>query len=462
MTALNSNIIYNNTDPSASDTQASGVGPSTAVSVMIQTSAGSNVATASPTTGFSVGDLMFIDDSSFTGRRFNTIAAITSGSITFDENWDDDSFGSSAWVGGIRQGSDFATDPIITDAPDNSVIEIQYTGSDYNLSAAFQPQLGSVEGGPVSFIGTGSDLPRIVGPTSNSSTARLLEGCYAFKNLKFVQNKQSGSGVSLMSPFQNNVRLFFDNCSFLNQQPQAGGYLFSDGRNATHEGLFFNCTFDGNNKMVGGYRRNGGTGSFACHAMINCHFRNINGIAIELGDSRSCVVRDNVITNSIDGIVMNSDSTHQNTLDSNIFYNISNNGVTFNNDNNLIGSIIESNVFCTIGGDAIHAASDYSAIQKLAKMSHNAFHSVTGSTHHNLTAGSQDITLTGDPFEDAAGGLFNINDTAGAGAELRAFNHSLNGGPTNVYPFRHMVSDSFGSGGGTPTSWTVHPLRGSK
>ena len=110
MTALNSNIIYNNMTVSQRHT-AGGVGPNTAVSVMIQTSAGGKIATASPTTGFGVGDLMY-DDSSFTGRQFSTIAAITSGSITFDENWDDSSMGSSAWVGGTGQGSDFATDPM--------------------------------------------------------------------------------------------------------------------------------------------------------------------------------------------------------------------------------------------------------------------------------------------------------------------------------------------------------------
>ena len=41
-------------------------------------------------------------------------------------------------------------------------------------------------------------------------------------------------------------------------------------------------------------------------------------------------------------------------------------------------SIIESNIFSVMGGDAFHAASDYTAIQKMSRMSHNA-HSVTGS-----------------------------------------------------------------------------------
>ena len=342
MTALNSNIIYNNTDPSASDTQASGVGPSTAVSVMIQTSAGSKIATASPTTGFSVGDLMYIDDSSFTGRRFNTIAAITSGSITFDENWDDSSMGSSAWVGGIRQGSDFATDPIRLDAPDNSVIEIQYTGTDYSLSTAWSPNCGSQTGGPVTWLGTGSEKPRIVGDAGNNSVARILDGFYLFKDLKFVQNKQSGSGVDCFVLFSNGVKFIADNCHFLNEQGQSGGRLFVDGRNSLHQGIFFNCTFDGNNLMTSGYLRSGGTGNWTCQALINCHFRNFTGAAISIGDSRSIVVRSNVISNAVSGIVLDADTNHQNVIESNVLYNISGNGITFNNDDQFIASIIRA------------------------------------------------------------------------------------------------------------------------
>ena len=100
MTVLNNPIVFNNS--TGSDTGSSGCGPATAVPVMVQTSAGSNTATASPTTGYSAGDVMYIPDSSFTGRKFNVIASVGSGSLTFDYSWDDSSFGTSGYVGGKR------------------------------------------------------------------------------------------------------------------------------------------------------------------------------------------------------------------------------------------------------------------------------------------------------------------------------------------------------------------------
>ena len=98
MTALSGPITFNSS--TGSDSTSSGCGPSSAVSVMVQTSAGSNTATASPTTGYSVGDIMYVP--SFTGRQYNVIASITSGSLTFDQNWEDSSMGASAYVGGKR------------------------------------------------------------------------------------------------------------------------------------------------------------------------------------------------------------------------------------------------------------------------------------------------------------------------------------------------------------------------
>lgn len=104
MTRPNGNIIFNAS--TGSDTQASGLGPATAVSFTLQTTAGSNVATVSSGsfTSISIGDLMFIPDAAFTGRKFNIISDITpvTNEITFDANWDDTSSSTTGYVGGKR------------------------------------------------------------------------------------------------------------------------------------------------------------------------------------------------------------------------------------------------------------------------------------------------------------------------------------------------------------------------
>jgi len=85
----------------------------------------------------------------------------------------------------------------------------------------------------------------------------------------------------------------------------------------------------------------------------------------------------------------------------------------------------------------------------------NAFYSNTTGEINGAT-GVNSITLTADPFVDAAAGDFNVNADAGGGATLRANNYALNT-DTGVYPFRQYVSDPFGGGGGGGGS-TFHPL----
>ena len=50
---------------------------------------------------------------------------------------------------------------------------------------------------------------------------------------------------------------------------------------------------------------------------------------------------------------------------------------------------------------------------------YNAFYNNTSGTVNGVTAGAHDVTLTGDPFTNVAGGDFSLNNTSGAGAALR-------------------------------------------
>lgn len=70
----------------------------------------------------------------------------------------------------------------------------------------------------------------------------------------------------------------------------------------------------------------------------------------------------------------------------------------------------------------------------------------SGNDSGGLLLNSNFQVLTADPFVDAANGDFNLNDTAGGGAALRAVNFPL--GDTDVYPFNLWVIP--GGGGGPP------------
>lgn len=422
MTALSGPIIFNNS--TGSDSTSSGCGPSVAVTETITTVAASSSATVTSGSGYSVGDLMYIP--SATGRKLNVIATISGTTITFDNVWDDSLTSVSAYIGGKRAGSDLSTDPARTDTPDGATVEIEYTGTDYTNTGGWNPKCGSREN-PVIWKGTGSEAPRLVGPTGNVNFCRLLAGAYIFENLQFIQNKQNGGGVDCFIIFENSTRVHFKQCTFKSEQAQTGGSLFSDGRNSIHMGIFDRCIFDGNNLADRGFARTGGTNGYAPQNLINCTFKDLRTTAIRFGDSRSCVVRNCIIKDCADGIEFDADSVHQNFIEDNIFYNLSGNGITFNNVDNLVASRYEHNIFSEITGHAFTANADYTATQKLSMFDRNAFHNVTGSTHNNLTAGNNDITLTASPFVDAANGDFNLNATNGGGGTLRSTNYTLGG-----------------------------------
>ncbi len=51
---------------------------------------------------------------------------------------------------------------------------------------------------------------------------------------------------------------------------------------------------------------------------------------------------------------------------------------------------------------------------------YNFYWTNTSGALNNITAGAQDVTLTGSPYTNAGSGDFSLNNTAGAGAAVRA------------------------------------------
>lgn len=467
MTALNTPIVFNNS--TGSDTAASGSPStrSTPTTLNLSTLSGTPQASASYSGTLNTGDLVYVP--SMTGRKLNVVQSISGSSITFDNNWDDTTSGVTGYSGGKRAGNDLSNDPTQTDTPDGATVEIEYTGTDYTNTIGWNPNCGSFTN-PVIWKGTGSEAPRLVGPTGNVNFCRLLNGGYLFENLQFIQNKQSGNGVDCFQIFANATYTHFKKCTFKSEQANAGGSLFADGRNAAHVGIFDRCIFDGNNLAQRGYYRSGGGGSAGSQNLINCTFKDLTLVAMNFGDCRYAKATGNIIYDCAAGIDFNADSGWQNFVTNNIFYNISGNAITFNRDQNFMSCQYENNIFSEIGGHAFTGAADYTEHQKLSMFDRNAFHNVTGSTHNNLTAGPNDISLSTSPFVDASNGNFTVNSDT-----LKAVSYSLND-DTKAYPFSQfatpVVDTSLPQEAGTQVlpfgQWAVtkpeaqlHPLRSS-
>ena len=86
---------------------------------------------------------------------------------------------------------------------------------------------------------------------------------------------------------------------------------------------------------------------------------------------------------------------------------------------------------------------------------YNATYSASGAAVSGLTAGSHSVTLSGDPFTNAASGDFTLNATASAGAAARAV-----GAPASIlgvtgagYPdigvLQHQDAGGGSTGGGS-------------
>jgi len=402
MTALSGPILFNNS--TGNDATSSGCGPSSAVNVMIQTSAGSNTATASWTGTISQGDLMYIPDSSFTGRRFNVIASVGSGSLTFDDNWDDSSFGTSGYVGGKRATFDNADSRRIFE-DDNAGDWTIETETDQSLTSTITLKGNSV----ATSLNTveGSEYTKTITQTANApifTSTGYPSGYWHFRNLK-LQNTNA-------------------------TKTNAHGYAQTG--STTYTPTFTRCVFgDATNTLKYGFTRTGGWASFNIN---KCHLTNCETAIYSLGGSgEESFLIDSVIENSSSGgilwaqagnlymvnsVIANNSgiglnrSSYLTYIKGCFFISNSSHGVLSNADL-IIDSIFDSN-----GGYGISGTPK--------TVIGNAFRN---NTSGDMSSGSDrdPIALTADPFVDAANGDFNLNATAGGGATLRSTNYTLGG-----------------------------------
>ena len=219
----------------------------------------------------------------------------------------------------------------------------------------------------------------------------------------------------------NNAHVFFEDCVFDGLQRLFRSYFYV-------YGTFKNCVIKNivsdiilreayNPRLV--YR--------------NCYFFNNGGWQSEGGED----FIDCVIDSCSKGVQLKED----NIVTGNIIDGITNDAIVHTTTNTADVSIVEDNVLSNISGVALKST----GTEKILDHKRNAFYG-NGSDYSGVTGSGDDITLTEDPYVDAAGGGFNLNDIAGGGAVLRANNYTMSGLTTAVYPFRNKVSDSFGGG----------------
>lgn len=433
MTALNGPILFNSA--SGSDTAASGVGPSTAVS-------GTGASTNNTTTidlsadspdlsGVSAGDLFWVDSSS--GRQFSPIASVNDGAdtVTTDDTFTNTESGRNWGIGGKRAslvGSyrllhDGATG---ADSKAGWIVEMEsgyvetittlgnecYAGGDTTTGPVIiRGEAGAASKPVISFSGTGSgegfvirssyikfvdlELKKITnsGGSAFECTADYVE----FRGVDItsdgndwgegLMNLQSSSPVTI--------------CSFTGVS-STGIYMRSSSWTSPYVSY---CRFEGASTGIDNTGSSNSAGSFIAYNIFDgC------GDGVQLKSARS------------DGIA------NGNVIVGNVFHGCSGDGVQIEStvDSALGAFFILHNIFDGNGGYGINWSGVGVDDEQLASvglvMQANAFRSNTSGKYNpsDLSISLNELVLTADPFVDSANGDFNINNTAGGGAALRA------------------------------------------
>lgn len=441
MTTPNGAIVFNT--GAGSDTLSSGLGPATPVNGSgASTTAASAVVTGINTTGVSPGDLLWVQSSS--GRQFSIIASVDSGTqVTCDDTFANTEASRTWAIGGKRATWDNSDSrKLFQDVKPAMVIETE-TNQSLTSALSYSTQGGNDVGG-VLIRGVSGSHPII----TQSANAPCFQGTsnngrmWSFDNLHFVNSNATKNTNTMAIAYRTDARYLVTKCTFGDQTNSlhtaigttAGGnaeftiidcefkYLslgpYSnsspiDGRDAT----YINCISHNN----GSY----GFNTVAQESLVNCISHSNAGHGFVLlsrqASSQGCSIS-NCISYGNTGDGIRIEAIHGKASVTNCLL-VNNGGYGIQKETRTSFETLTHNYF-----------------------NNNAFYNNTsGEVSSNITAGPDGhITLTADPFTDAAAADFTINSDAGGGSTLRSTAITL--GSTETRPFRWLDTSTGGTG----------------
>lgn len=189
-----------------------------------------------------------------------------------------------------------------------------------------------------------------------------------------------------------------------------------------------------------------------------------DGVGIGIGGSSTATILNNIVSNmsgvSSDGIQMSAPVNNPPIIMGNTVYNSGRHGIAMlgvSTSAHITGNVLVNNA----GYGISLSANSYA----FPAQDGNAFYNNTLGTKNNMTALSQgasnpayapinDIILSGNPFTNAGTGDFSLNNTAGAGADLRdsGLPRAWAGSATTGYPDMGAVTHQ-----DTGTTTVIYP-----
>lgn len=417
MTAPSGPILFNNS--TGSDTAASGLGPSTAVSGTGGATDGTTTVDLSADTpdlsGVAAGDLMWIATTS--GQQFSIIASVDDGAdtVTCDVAFSTTE-GSLNWgIGGKRLDLEGSA-AIYADPKPGWVIDIEETGTGYDITT--RPTIscsGDTTDGKIIFKSSSVIRPAInIAHTVSGSYGITISGSHLrFDHIKIDQTTNTNLVTAMIGASGFASDLHFKDCELTEESSTNRDRFFINPLNLVTVGIIFEDCYIHDTGAIKCANVQGRTGV----RIERCYFKDITGTAIEIEDEFGAVIRNNVIdTTTIRGIQI-KDNCAGAIISGNLIYAAGTDGIGIVGTGPY-GSAIRENVVVNSGEHGIQVDAAPGGNEVLNN-DHNAFFNNTSGEITGIANGDNDITLTADPFIDAAGGDFNLNNVAGGGVALR-------------------------------------------
>lgn len=448
-------IVYNAS--TGSDTAASGAGPGTAVTGTAAAHTGGSASTTitltnSPDLSGVATDgsaAIWLNTTAGT-RHLSKITAVDNGADTVTV---EDSFtiasGSAVnyAIGGKRAGPQ--NDTSRRDLLDGKAGWIfEYENGTYTWTAAQDITVGDATNGPLTVRAASGASPEFAVSGTIHLFALGTSSCVVIRGISFTP---SASRYAILLNAASNTAVI-ENCKFhVDGDTSVGISVLSTAAYVSIR----NCYFENSNGV------SGGSGiSFAgtrYHATISCcEFDGCDtyGIDLNSGTALSSVMIDRCLIygGEFDGIRIQSNIFDRVYISHCTLHDNASDGIDITSAAAIEHLITVYN--CLFTSNGAYGLKGPTNADFNTFSNYNAFYNNTSGARQNCSAGANDVTLTGDPYTNAAGKVFTLNNTASAGAACRAagFPGAFGGGLTTGYLDIGAVQhqDSGGGSGGGP------------